>query len=53
LRAEEVIGQTDASNLMEGLYVKVEEGGVVAERYKYVRAGFLQAISGSRWMSGL
>jgi len=38
--------------LMEGLYVKVEEEGVVRGRYKYVRASFLQAVfaSESHWM---
>ena len=29
--------QTDPSGLMEGLYVKVEQDGVVKERYKFVR----------------
>jgi len=37
---------------MEGLYIKVEEDGAVIERYKYVRAGFLQTVfdSESHWM---
>ncbi len=37
---------------MEGLYIKVEEEGVVKERYKYVCGGFLQAVfdSESHWM---
>jgi hypothetical protein len=34
--------QTDASGLMEGLYIKVEEGGAVTERYKFVRRDFVQ-----------
>jgi hypothetical protein len=44
--------ETDPSDLMEGLYVKVEEGGRVAERYKYVRHSFLTAVldSGSHWL---
>ena len=44
--------ETDISGLMEGLYIKVEEEGVVKERYKYVRGGFLQAVfdSESHWM---
>lgn len=44
--------ETDTSGLMEGLYIKVEEGGVVQARYKYVRAGFLQTVfdSGNHWM---
>lgn len=43
--------QTDDSDVAEGLYVKHEEGGRVIGRYKWVRAGFLQAIldSGSHW----
>jgi hypothetical protein len=47
-----VQAETDASGLMEGLYIKVEEGGIVKERYKYVRSGFLQNVidSGSHWM---
>jgi hypothetical protein len=46
-----VLGETDDSNLAEGLYVKYEEGGVVKERFKWVRPGFLQTIldSGSHW----
>ena len=36
--------QTDPSDEAEGLYVKVERCGVVAERYKLVRPGFLQAV---------
>jgi len=37
---------------MEGLYIKVETGGVVTDRYKLVRPGFLQVVidSGSHWM---
>lgn len=44
--------QTDNSDQMEGLYIKVEEAGRVVERYKFVRPGFLQAVldSGSHWM---
>ena len=49
---ERVWNETDRSNLMEGLYVKVEEGGAVVERYKYVRADFLTAVfdSGTHWL---
>jgi hypothetical protein len=36
--------QTDPSDHMEGLYLKLESGGVVTERYKWVRHGFLQAV---------
>lgn len=45
------LAETDPSGLMEGLYIKVEEGGRVTGRYKYVRRGFLQTVldSGSHW----
>ncbi|MBY6161590.1 RNA ligase family protein [Mameliella alba] len=46
-RLEMVEKQTENSDLAEGLYVKLERDGVVAERYKYVRAGFKQAIDAS------
>ena len=44
--------QTDNADLAEGLYIKVEEEGRVVERYKFVRAEFLQSVvdSGSHWM---
>jgi len=52
LDAAQVLKETDASHLMEGLYVKVEEDGIVRERYKYVRKSFLQAVfdSESHWL---
>ncbi len=45
--------QTDQSLLMEGLYIKVEAGDVVTERYKYVRSSFLTTIlqSESHWLN--
>ena len=45
--------ETDPSDLMEGLYIKVEENGEVVERMKYVRASFVQAAnaSESHWLS--
>jgi hypothetical protein len=51
-RHELVQQQTDSSDLAEGLYIKVEADGRVIERYKFVRAGFLQAVadSGGHWM---
>lgn len=44
--------ETETSGLMEGLYIKVEEGDTVQERYKYVRGGFLQTIveAESHWL---
>ncbi len=49
---ERIRKETDAADLMEGLYIKVEEQGRVVERYKFIRASFLQAVfdSGSHWM---
>jgi hypothetical protein len=48
----QALSETDRTVLMEGLYIKVEEAGIVKERYKYVRAGFLQAVfdAQSHWM---
>jgi hypothetical protein len=53
LDAERVGRETDPSELAEGLYLKVEEGGCVVARYKWVRASFLTAVtdSGSHWLS--
>lgn len=52
LDARRVLAQTDESGEMEGLYIKVEEEGRVVERYKYVRASFLNSVdaSGSHWL---
>ena len=36
--------QTDASDLAEGLYIKVEEAGQTVARYKFVRSDFVQTI---------
>jgi hypothetical protein len=49
--AERVLRESDPSGLMEGLYIKVEEGGIVAARCKYVRPGFRTAVldSQSHW----
>jgi hypothetical protein len=48
---ERTVRDTDAHDDMEGLYVKVEEGGVVVDRCKWVRASFLQTVvaSDSHW----
>ncbi len=45
------LGESDGTELMEGLYLKVEEGDRVVRRLKYVRPGFLNALldSGSHW----
>jgi hypothetical protein len=52
LDPELALRESDLSGLMEGLYIKVEEDGAVVERYKYVRAGFLQTVfdSESHWI---
>ncbi|HZS43587.1 MAG TPA: DNA ligase, partial [Blastocatellia bacterium] len=44
--------QTDPSDLMEGLYIKVEEQGRVVERYKFIRESFLTAVidSETHWL---
>lgn len=52
LDPEGALAETDRSGRMEGLYVKVEEAGVVQERYKFVRPSFFTAVleSGSHWL---
>ncbi len=52
LRSEQIIKETDSTNFMEGLYIKVEEDGLVKERYKWVRLGFYQSIADaeSHWL---
>ena len=47
------VNETDPSTLMEGLYIKVEQGGQVVDRMKYVRHSFLQCVnlSDSHWLS--
>lgn len=44
--------QTDLSDFMEGLYIKVEEAGQVTQRLKFVRADFLTRLvqSESHWL---
>ncbi len=52
LDMESVLAETDDTDVMEGLYIKVEEGGRVADRLKYVRAGFAQGAvsSTAQWL---
>ncbi|MGL5434182.1 MAG: RNA ligase family protein [Lachnospiraceae bacterium] len=40
--------QTDDTDLMEGIYIKVESGEVVTDRLKYVRSSFLNTILDSQ-----
>ena len=51
LDPDQQCAETDPSTTMEGLYVKMEENGIVVDRFKYVRAEFLQRIleSNSHW----
>lgn len=44
---DKVLGQTDQSGLMEGLYIKHEDDNQVVGRYKYVRLEFLNTILNS------
>ncbi len=52
-RLEMVERQTEDSDLAEGLYVKLEPGKSVLERFKFVRSDFVQAIAASdgHWQS--
>jgi RNA ligase len=52
LDVERIRRETDPSDSMEGLYIKVEEEGRVVARYKYIRADFLTAVldSGTHWL---
>jgi hypothetical protein len=52
LDPDEVMKQTNPSDLAEGLYIKVEDEDRVLERYKFVRADFKSSIldSETRWM---
>lgn len=49
---EKILIETDNSNNMEGIYIKVEENGIVVNRMKYVRYTFLQTVteSNTHWL---
>ena len=51
LDPEQVFRETDASELGEGLYIKVEADGRVHDRLKWIRASYFQTVidSGSHW----
>lgn len=53
LRMEDTVGHIEDSDLMEGLYLKVERNGRVVSRYKFVRGEFVQTIveDNSHWLS--
>lgn len=48
----QALAESDGSDAMEGLYVKVEEGGHTVDRYKWVRPGFTTTVldSGTHWL---
>lgn len=48
LDVERQVRETDPSDTMEGLYIKIEENGQVIDRLKYVRASFTQTVDVSR-----
>lgn len=52
LDAQRQLRETDASDTMEGLYIKIEENGQVVDRLKYVRASFSQTLdmSQTHWL---
>ena len=52
LDADRQVRETDASDTMEGLYIKIEEDGRVVDRLKYVRASFTQTVdvSQTHWL---
>ena len=51
-KPELALAQTDLSGIMEGIYIKVEDGDYVTDRLKYVRGSFLNTIldSQTHWM---
>ncbi len=53
LDPERAVAETDPSDDAEGLYVKVEEGGRVAGRLKWIRHSFSSSVaaSGSHWLA--
>ena len=52
LDVERQVRETDASDTMEGLYIKIEENGQVIDRLKFVRASFTQTVqvSQTHWL---
>jgi RNA ligase len=53
LDAARVLAETEASDLSEGLYIKLEHGRTVTGRLKWVRSDFLQTIADndSHWLA--
>jgi len=52
LDVERIVQETDPSDHMEGLYIKIERDGEVVGRCKWIRASFLTSVidSGSHWL---
>lgn len=52
-RPDMVMQQTEDSDLAEGLYLKLEVGAQVVDRFKFIRSDFIQAIEASdgHWQS--
>lgn len=52
LNVQEIMSSTDKTDVMEGLYIKVEENGQVVNRLKYVRSNFNQidSFSTDEWL---
>ncbi len=53
LDPERASAETDPSDDADGLYVKVEDGGRVVDRLKWIRHGFSSSVaaSGSHWLA--
>ncbi len=53
LHAERVVRETDPSDEAEGLYIKIEDGGRVVDRLKWIRPSFLTAVTQSEghWLN--
>lgn len=53
INSERALSETDGTNLMEGLYLKIEDEEKVIERFKFVRRTFSQAVeeSGDHWLN--
>ncbi len=51
VKEKDILLSFNKDRIMEGLYIKWEEDGIVKDRYKYVRPGFVQTIldSGEHW----
>lgn len=46
---QKILAETDQTQAMEGLYIKVEQGGQVLDRVKFVRANYFQPVDDGSW----